>query len=240
MLRQVHLPAQRDVAAAAHHLDVRAGQLEAALARAQVEHVEGRIAHREMAARKALERHRAALLRGALAQRALPHQLHAAVGVDHKIEPRPHQQHAAELDAPVPHRAQDRQAHAPGLGAHERRVARGGQQPRVAECDLRPVAPDARVHRPEFEREAGLLAHALDDAILVAGQQVDREAERANAEREQQRRGRDHRRHPAHHPLDPPFDSFHGACLTLGPARDSACSGCQRRTPAASSSAAVS
>ena len=248
MLRQFDTADDVDLVALAQDVHVRAGQLEAALPRAQVEDIEGRVRDRVMAARQAIERHRFVLVVRPL-QCRLADQSDAAVGSDHEAEPRPYERHSRDLDPAIPDRAGNREADAAGFRGDERLVARLRQDARAAKNDLGAVTADAGMDGIELQRESRRLAHALDDALLVARQEVDRQAECPDPQREQERREADERGNPAPQSLHPMGPGAHAGSpdnLTRAWTRAAedgvpAIHGtCQRRTPAASRSAAVS
>ena len=100
-----------------------------------------------------------------------------------------------------------------------------------------------------LSREPGRLVHLVDDPLLVAGQELDREAESADREREQERREAGEARHPAPKPLHPGSPGGHAGLpekvLTVWTRAANSLflaihAASQRRTPAASRSAAVS
>jgi len=74
--------------------------VEAPLARAQVEHIQRRITHREKATRQSLERQRRAFTVGLRLQRKLADHLDRAIGMDHEVQAWTHQREAADLDTP--------------------------------------------------------------------------------------------------------------------------------------------
>ena len=221
-----------------------------ALARAQVQHLEHGVGDRETAARQAVERHRPTSPRPGRCRTDCPTRRMRPSVVITRPRCGAHERDARHLESPVPDRARNREAHAPCGRRDQWLVAGPGQHAGAAEHDLWAMPADPAIDRIEFEREPGRLTHALDDAFLVAGQHLDREPECADAEREQQGSQPGEAGDPAHNRCILVFQALMRGLANQEVFRDwtsaskgvvpAAHAACQRRTPAASSSAAVS